>query len=115
MARIERIELIDDLDGTEAEETVGFSLDGVAYEMDLSKRNADKLRKALAPYTDKARRAAPALGIGRRRRRHTASPPERDYDPRAIRVWADQAGVALSSRGRIPGEVVAQWRAATGG
>lgn len=115
MARIERVELIDDLDGSEAEETVGFSLDGINYELDLSQRNAEKLRKSMALYTEKARRAGMVTAPGRRRRRPAASSPERGYDPRAIRVWADQAGVPVSTRGRIRNDVVEQWRASTGG
>ena len=49
--------LIDDLDGGEAETTVRFGLDGTEYEIDLSAKNADALRKALARYVDAARRA----------------------------------------------------------
>ena len=39
--------LVDDLDGGDADETVKFSLDGVQYEIDLSKKNADKMRNAV--------------------------------------------------------------------
>lgn len=38
------IELIDDLDGSEATETVRFGLDGADYEIDLAGQNADELR-----------------------------------------------------------------------
>lgn len=45
----------DDFDGTNADETVIFSLDGRAYEIELSKANAAAFRRVLAPYMDKAR------------------------------------------------------------
>jgi hypothetical protein len=55
--------LIDDLDGGEAEETVRFGLDGTEYEIDLSAKNADALRKALAWYIGLPEwESAPGLG-----------------------------------------------------
>ena len=58
--------LTDDLDGGEADRTVEFGLDGVNYTIDLSEKNAGKLRKALDPYLSVATRvgragAVPAL------------------------------------------------------
>ncbi|WP_224390256.1 Lsr2 family protein, partial [Pseudonocardia sp. ICBG1293] len=50
MAQQTTITLVDDLDGTEADEQVEFSVDGRAYEIDLSTKNAEKLRESLAPY-----------------------------------------------------------------
>lgn len=52
-----RIFLIDDLDGTEAGETVTFELDGKTYEIDLSSANANDLRQSLLPYVVRARAA----------------------------------------------------------
>jgi hypothetical protein len=48
---------IDDLDGTEAEGTVRFGLDGIEYEIDLNAEHAQALRHALARYVHAARRA----------------------------------------------------------
>ena len=42
--------LVDDLDGSEAAETVSFSLDGVNLEIDLSADNASRLRDKLAKF-----------------------------------------------------------------
>jgi hypothetical protein len=61
------IQLIDDLDGSHADETVTFSVDGKAYEIELSKKNALALRKALAPYIEKARPAGKGPSPGRAR------------------------------------------------
>ena len=59
MARIEEVtvSLIDDFDGTEASETVKFGIDGRSYEIDLSKSNANELRRTLRPYIDRSRTA----------------------------------------------------------
>ena len=49
MAQRVVVTLSDDIDGGVAEETVHFAVDGKSYEIDLSARNAEKLRSALAP------------------------------------------------------------------
>lgn len=66
MAQTIVVKLVDDLDGGDADETVAFGLDGRSYEIELSKRNASALRKALGPYVDKARLSGRAPGPGRR-------------------------------------------------
>ena len=43
---------IDDLDGSAAEGTVRFGLDGTEYEIDLNVAHARQLRDALARYVD---------------------------------------------------------------
>lgn len=107
MARRTIVTLVDDLDGTEAAETVRFALDGVAYEIDLSAKNATELREHLGRFVSAARRVGGAAPRHRRRRRGTA---ERDL----IRQWARQNGWAVSDRGRIPQEVVTAYRAQAG-
>lgn len=101
--------LEDDLDGGPAAETVRFGIGGAQYEIDLSKKNAAAFRRQLAPFIDRARRS----GQGRRGRpgRSVAS-RERSS---AIRDWAQQQGIPVSARGRIPANVVEQYEAATGG
>ena len=53
---------IDDLDGSEAEGTVRFGLDGTEYEIDLNAEHAQALRDALARYVQAARRAGAVRG-----------------------------------------------------
>ena len=60
---------IDDLDGSAAEGTVRFGLDGTEYEIDLNAGHAKELRDALARYVDAARRVASSARRGRRRGR----------------------------------------------
>ena len=101
--------LEDDLDGGPADETVRFGLDGADYEIDLSKQHAREFRRELASFLVHARRA----GQGRRRRPARGSPGRRRSSD--IRVWAKDAGIQVSDRGRIPASVVAQYQAATSG
>jgi len=107
--------LIDDLDGSDATETVAFGLDGTSYEIDLSKKNAAALRKAFEPYI-KAARTGRSTG-GRRRKAapaSTARATKRDYDLAQLREWAGSNGVEVPARGRIPQAVVDQYKAAGG-
>jgi hypothetical protein len=104
--------LIDDLDGSEAEGTVRFGLDGTDYEIDLNAGHAQALRDALAPYVHAARRAGggarrPARG-GRRRA------PASGVDSTEVREWAKAQGIDVKDRGRVPAELVVKFKAATG-
>ena len=103
------VTLEDDMDGGPADETMHFGLDGSEYEIDLSKKNADRFRKALAPFTGHARRVASRgqVRLGGR----TASTRQRSAD---IRAWAKEHGIPVSERGRIPANVVEQYEAAGG-
>lgn len=113
MAREMKLVLTDDIDGTDAAETVSFSLDQHSYEIELSNANAEKLREALAPYIEKARRVAgrqrPA---GRRRSSSTGSASRTGADTSTVRAWARENGHDVSDRGRIPAEVFEAYDAA---
>lgn len=109
--------LVDDLDGSAAEENVSFGLDRVEYEIDLSAGHAQALRDMFAPYLAAARR------VGGRRKTGGAQParsprsngndgPRRSRSTNAeIRAWAADHGVALAERGRIPGRVIEAFEA----
>lgn len=113
MARRIVHQLVDDIDGTVLEsgegETVHFSLNGVAYEIDLTSEHAAELTSALQPYVSAGRRAqgAPSFRTSPARKR-----TQRDPEIAAIRVWANDNGHAVSERGRIPLTVVEAYRAA---
>ena len=79
MAQKHIVQLIDDLDGTEASETVAFAIDGANYEIDLSAKNASKLRDAFAVYVGSGRRAGRGgrAQSGPARRGAERSPPRR--------------------------------------
>lgn len=103
--------LIDDLTGKEAHQTVTYALDGVTYEIDLSDENAARLRNLLNRYIVKSRRVREPR-VRRRGRARAARPSE---DLRAVRAWAKEQGIQISSRGRIPAHVLDQYRAAHAG
>ena len=115
MARIEEVTvtLLDDIDGGAAAETVAFSLDGKDFEIDLSKRNAAKLRRALKPYVD-AGRSSRRSSVGRRGKGQPAGTRQRQreaYDRAEVRAWAKAHRIKVAPRGRISNDVVERWRA----
>lgn len=105
MATQTTVTLVDDLDGTEADEQVEFAIDGKSYEIDLSAENVKRLRAVLQPYVSAGRRAS-----GRR----AAAVPSRAASDReqnqAIREWAVAQGMKISDRGRIPTNVTEAYR-----
>lgn len=112
MARRIVHQLVDDIDGTLLEvgegETVRFSLNGTAYEIDLTNSHADELRAALDPYIKAGRRAS-AVGVRTAAPRRRAS---RDSEVGEIREWAKKNGFKVSERGRISAEVMEAYHAA---
>lgn len=112
MAQKHIVQLIDDLDQSTATETVAFGIDGAQYEIDLSAKNAAKLRDALSTYVANARRAARGAGrsysTGRRAGRPTRSDREQTQ---AIREWARKNGHKVGEKGRIPAVVLDAYNA----
>jgi nucleoid-associated protein Lsr2 len=102
---------IDDLDGSEAEGTVRFGLDGTEYEIDLNAEHAQALRDALARYVQAARRSG---GAPRRPARGGRRPRADGVDSTAVREWAKAQGIEVKDRGRVPAELVVKFKTATG-
>lgn len=112
MAKKVTVTMVDDYDGTsKADETVRFSIDGAVYEIDLSTKNAGKLRATLEPWAENARRTGrlrtKPRGVGKDFR----SAVDRDQSL-AIREWARKNGHKVSARGRISADVVAAYNSA---
>lgn len=97
--------LVDDIDQSEASETVTFGLDGVSYEIDLSDANAAKLRSQLESWVSAGRRVSGRRSTGSKGRGRTS-------DAGAIRTWANDNGYTVSERGRIPADIRAAYEAA---
>jgi len=95
------VELIDDLDGSKAEVTLHFAVEGVEYEIDLAKTNETVFYDALRPFFAAARRTNKPAPSPKRSRG-----ANRDYDPVKVREWAKTQGIELGERGRIPGNVI---------
>jgi hypothetical protein len=107
--------LIDDLDGGEAAETVTFGLDGYSYQIDLSTKNATKLRNALAVFVESGTRVSGRSSTATRggvRPRVTASAGREQNQ--AIREWAQRKGYDVAPRGRIKQEIVDQYQKTAG-
>ena len=107
MAKKITVVLEDDLDGGAADETVRFGLDGVDYEIDLSRQNARAFRREFASFLVHARQEE----RGRRRRPARSSSGRRRSGD--IRAWAKDQGITVSDRGRISASVAEQYEAAT--
>ena len=102
----QRIVYVDDLDGTEGATTQTFTFNGDAWEIDLSEQNATKLRDALAPFIDKARKTSTAKPQKRASRVRAGAESNR-----AIRDWAAENGLEVPARGRIPQKIVDAYNA----
>jgi hypothetical protein len=102
---------VDDIDGSDAEGTVRFGLDGTHYEIDLNADHAGELRSMLAPYAKAGRRVT---GAARRTARSLGKAAANGFSTTEVRDWAKANGVVIKERGRVPAEVITQFRAATG-
>lgn len=102
---------IDDLDGSVAERTVRFGLDGAEYEIDLNAEHAKALRDALASYVRAARRSG---GPARRPARGGRRGPASGLNTTEVREWARSQGIEVKDRGRVPADLVARFKMATG-
>lgn len=104
MAQKVRIELTDDLDGTQATTNVHFTYAGVAYEIDLSDKNVQAFDKAVEKYVQAARKAG---------RQGTVKPRKAPTGPPAaeVRAWAVAQGIEVPAKGRIPAGIVEKYEA----
>ena len=110
MQKVETI-VIDDLDGSAADTTIRFGLDGSEYEIDLTAAHAGTFRDGMRRYVQAGRR----VGVTQRR---PGDRPRRAFggpDAAEVREWAQKEGVPVRDRGRVPNEVIAKFKAATGG
>ena len=106
MAQKVNIVLVDDIDQSDAEETVSFGLDGKEYAIDLNSKNAGALRDALAPYVAHAR------AVSSRSRRGAPAKAATGAAPAEIRAWARDNGFEVPDRGRVAAEVREAYAAA---
>ncbi|WP_410675410.1 histone-like nucleoid-structuring protein Lsr2 [Amycolatopsis sp. cmx-4-68] len=119
MAQKVRVEVLDDLDGGKAAETVAFGLDGVAYEIDLSAENAEALRGGFERFVQAARRVGGrrvkvALGQSTgevTRSSATGQGNSREYNQQ-VREWAAANGYEVADRGRLSSEVIEAYETA---
>ena len=101
---------IDDLDGSQADGTVGFGLDGTEYEIDLNAKHAQQLRDALARYVSAGRRTG---GSAHRPSRSGRTAQPSGPNTTEVREWAKKQGIDVKDRGRVPAELVAKFKSAS--
>lgn len=106
MAKETIIRLTDDIDGSEAEETIVFGFRGTDYEVDLNAKNSSALEKALTKFMEAGRRVPKSPTRGRPASRHSGA-----EDLASVRMWARENGHEVSDRGRIPAAVHEAYRA----
>ena len=102
---------VDDIDGSAAEGTVRFGLDGTDYEIDLNAEHAQALRDALARYISAGRRVG---GSTRRQARGGRKASANGLNTTEVREWAKAQGIEVKDRGRVPADLVVKFKAATG-
>ena len=103
MAQKVNIILVDDIDETDATETISFGLDGTSYEIDLNDKHAAELRDALAGYVGHARKVPSSTR--RSARKSTPAASATGASAADVRVWARDNGHKVPDRGRIPAEI----------
>ncbi|MDF2050552.1 Lsr2 family protein, partial [Arthrobacter sp. Cr_A7] len=106
MAKKTVVLLEDDIDGSEAKETISFGLDGSEYEIDLNEGHANELREALARFTNAGRKTGGGRG---RPAARTKSSSHGGPDAKAVRLWAAENGIQVNTRGRIQADVVEKY------
>lgn len=104
----QRTVLMDDIDGSEAAETITYTINGQDYEIDLSEENAQRFYDIFGQYIERSRRverqtAPTRRGRGNGRRRGGGN--GRNDIPQ-IRQWAETNGYEVSARGRIKKEII---------
>jgi Lsr2 len=102
MAQLREVQLVDDLDGGPADETVTFHYDGISYEIELSGEHARQLRDALTPFIAAARPSAPGTREASELTRQQRAAREHNQ---SVRAWARRRNVRINRRGRIPEQV----------
>jgi hypothetical protein len=112
MAKTVIVKLTDDIDGSDADETVHFALDGKSYEIDVSTANGAKLRQSFEPFIQKARLDGGPSGTRVSRPRSTPGAPSlysqlTDDEKARFRAWANMATARRISDTRVKGWIAA--------
>jgi len=100
------VEVVDDFDGSPADQTVRFAFNGASYEIDLNRAHFEEFAEAIQPYIKAGRK------VGSTRRRSNAGNPTQRLENAKIRAWAQAEGLQVSDRGRIPAPIVEAYRKA---
>ena len=108
MQKVETVRT-DDLDGSAADSTIRFGLDGAEYEIDLNNEHANSFRQSVEQFMVAARKVS-----GTRRAPGRSRKSATGVESTRVREWARSQGLAVKQRGRVPSDLIARYRAATG-
>lgn len=103
MAKKSVVHLTDDLDGSDAVDSVHFGYEGRQYVIDLNEDHAAEFRAVLERHVAVAQFQPTRV---------TVLPPKRKdrlYDPSQVRRWAQKKGYAIGERGRISRDILEEY------
>jgi hypothetical protein len=122
MAQKTQVILTDDIDGSEATQTITFSYQGADYEIDLNDDHAAALEESFHDWVQAARKASSGRAgtrgsqgsRGPRSASSTASTSAKGSgrDVNAVRTWLRENGHEVSDRGRIAQKLLEAYDAA---
>ena len=96
--------VIDDVTGDPIKDgdamKMSLGLDGQWYELEVSSETEGRVREWVEDVLQHARKVS-------------APKAARTYDAAVVRKWAEEQGLEVPARGRLPRTVVDQWREAT--
>lgn len=105
MAKITKI--VDDIDGSDATDTLQFSWGADDYTIDLNDENAQEFRTMMALYVAHATKVRQEVKPAGKR----SGPVRTASELNEIRVWAREHGFEVSSVGRIREEIITAYEA----
>lgn len=87
-------------------DTISFSVGRNSYAIDLTNEEVGAFYDALKPFTDAARKGGDVTST------RTARSTTPKQDLAAVRDWANKNGFQVSTRGRVPANVLEAYHAA---
>ncbi|MET8506323.1 Lsr2 family protein [Streptomyces sp. NPDC004787] len=97
-----RVIVESDLSGDLDASTVPFAFDGTNYTIDLTESEKEEFAELLARYIDVAEEVTAA---GPQSVHSQNSGP----DPAKVRAWAQEAGIEVNAKGRVPHTIIARY------
>lgn len=109
MAQKTQVVLTDDMDGSEATQTLSFAFQGVSYEIDLNDDHASALEESFSDWIAAARKVSAARGGKTRRGSAATTAPDSGRDVNEVRTWLREQGHQVADRGRIAANLLEEY------
>jgi len=101
MAQKTQVVLTDDIDGSEATQTLTFAFQGVSYEIDVNDDHASALEESFHDWINSARKVTGSRGTKPRRTGGSAGVSGGGRDLNEVRAWLRSNGHEVADRGRV--------------